>query len=436
MDIYEQQSSLGGVWNYDPATKAGESAIPQPNPHQPLDSPMWPHDLKVPTFSTPMYDGLETNIPDILMKHSDDASLVDHQLFPSRETVLRYLKDYGRDLKSLVQFSTQVIDATPEGASSPHRWRILSRNLLTSQTNVSFYDALIVANGHYAVPYVPEIAGVTEWNASYPGVINHSKFYQNSFAYRGKKTLIVGYAASGVDITFHISNQAKLPILVSRRSVSYLSSPSSYVEDVPEVVEFLPPSQGTRAVRFADGRIETDFEAVLFCTGYFHSYPFLSLLRPPVITSGTQVEQLYKHIFWIPDPTLAFVGLPSRVIPFRTSEGQASVIAKVWANRIRLPIEKEMQAWYTDLLEESGSSKSHVMDHPKDFLYHNELVSWSLCSERRDVGLISPKWSERDFYLRERFPAIKRAFNDLGEERHNIKNVEELGFDFDMRNQT
>ena len=385
MDIFEQQSKLGGVWNYDPR-KLGRTVVPQTSPHQPLESPIQSKtDAEsgcLPSFITPMYDGLETNIPDTLMRHSDDPSLLAHQLFPRRETVLQYLRHYGRTVAPSIRFNTQVVDAKWNVNDSLCRWEVSHRDTSSKETNVSLYDALIVASGHYAVPSLPDVAGIAEWNAAYPGVIYHSKFYRNPSMYKDKKTLIIGYAASGVDITFHISSQAKLPVLVSRKSVSYLSHPATYIKDVPEVVEFIAPSHGTRAVRFSDGRIESELDAVLFCTGYFYSFPFLSSLKPPIITTGMQVEELYKHIFWMNDPTLAFIGLPSRVIPFRTFEGQASVIAKVWADRISLPGQKDMRLWYDESHETSPGGKSHVMDHPKDFQYHNELVLWASRTDR------------------------------------------------------
>ena len=437
VDIFEQQSDLGGVWNYDSSRKPGRTPVPQTSPHQPLESPIWSREVgskEIPSFSNPMYDGLETNIPDVLMKHSDDASLLNHQLFPRREEVLQYLRHYGMKIAPSVRFNTQVVDARLTNGNSLGRWKVSYRNVRESRIDVNYYDALIVASGHYAVPYLPAIPGIAEWNTTYPGVISHSKFYQNPSPYKDKKTLVVGYAASGVDITLQISSQARLPIIVSRRSVSYLSHPASYIKDVPEIAEFVPPSQGSQAVRLIDGRVEADVDAVLFCTGYFYSYPFLSSLIPPLVTSGMQVEQLYKHMFWMNDPTLAFVGLPSRVIPFRTFEGQASVIAKVWANRIPLPEDEEMRKWYKDDFETSDLGKPHVMDHPKDFQYHNDLVVWASESNRPDLGLMSLPWLQEDFHLRERFPAIKRAFNDKGKERHSVKAVEELGFQYSSRN--
>ncbi|KAF6233957.1 hypothetical protein HO173_007787 [Letharia columbiana] len=118
IDVFEQQASFGGVWNYsnDPIDTID---IPQTNPHQPLDEPIWrpcsnpngvANGAQKATFVSPMYERLETNIPHSIMKFSDMPSLEDHQLFPSREVVTQYLEDYGEDVKHLVSFQTQVMD--------------------------------------------------------------------------------------------------------------------------------------------------------------------------------------------------------------------------------------------------------------------------------------------------------------------------------------
>jgi hypothetical protein len=80
----------------------------------------------------------------------------DSQLFPTHETVLKYIDDYSADVQDLVRYCTQVIDVSPidpKVASSP--WKVTTRNLLTSEDTSEAYDAVIVANGHFIVPYIP-----------------------------------------------------------------------------------------------------------------------------------------------------------------------------------------------------------------------------------------------------------------------------------------
>ncbi len=379
-----------------------------------------------------MYEMLETNIPHVIMKHSDAPSLQDDQLFPSRERVTRYLEDYADEIRHLVHFQTQVIDVRKTSRDGQDSWRVQIKDLKSSKVSEGTYDAVVVANGHYSVPDLPYINGIKDWSSANPGIIAHSKFYRRPDSYADKKVIIVGNSASGIDIASQIATVAKHPVLISVRSNSPLAYEAGYKEDVPDIAEFLPPDQGRRAVRFADGRIEEDVDAILFATGYLYSFPFLSSLEPKLNSTGERVQHLYKHLFYIPDSTLAFIGLPSKIIPFRTFEGQAAVIARVWSDRLELPPEQEMKKWEESLIGKQGIGKAfHVLKFPEDCDYLNELVDWAKRAKDPGRGKIPPRWNERETWTRKWFPAIKKAFADRGEARHNVRTIEELGFDYD-----
>ena len=383
-------------------------------------------------FATPMYEGLETNIPHILMEHSDDKSLRTRQLFPSREAVLEYLRHYGRDVRHHVRFHTLVEDIQLQNSAALDQWSIRSRDLLSNERSIKEYDAVVIASGHYSVPFIPDIMGIRDWADANPDIISHSKYYRSAESFDGKKTVVVGYSASGVDITHQLSSKAKWPIMVSQRSPSAFTFPKSYKVDVPEIVEFLPSSRGRKAVRFANGHIEEDLDAILFCTGYLFSYPYLSSLKPPIISNGERVQHLYKQIFHIKHPSLAFIGLPSKIIPFRTFECQAAVIAKVLAQRLVLPTAEAMQDWETRMIEERGEGKKYsVLDHPKDFDYHNELVAWATQTREPSRGIIPPIWTDEDYWVRKNIPAIKASFSQKGEGRHAFRRIEDLGLRLD-----
>ena len=443
IDIFEQQASFGGVWNYS-SDASGTIDVPQTNPNQPLEEPNWQSDMNgfcngevegvaYPTFSSPMYDRLETNIPHFLMKFSDAPSLENNQLFPTREAVTKYLKDYGESVKHLVRFRTQVTEVQQKHVSGQHGWSVQVKNLLhPNEVSEGEYDAVVVANGHYTVPSLPDIKGIREWHKVNKGVISHSKTYRRPEPFTNKKVVIVGNSASGVDIASQIAIVAKRPLLNSTRSDSAFTSEACYSETVSEIVEFLPQSYGSRAIRFSDGRIERDIDAILFCTGYYYSFLFLSSLLPKLISTGDRVQGLYKHIWYIPDPTLVFVGIPYKIIPFRTVQGQAAAIARVWAHRLDLPSEIEMCRWEESRIAECGTGKKfHTFQVPEDFKYHNEMMQWASCAQENANGVLPPIWTEKDTWTRTRFAAIKKAFADKGEERCKVRTVEELGFDYD-----
>ena len=440
--VFEQQASFGGVWNYTNELH-GTIDIPQINPHQPLEDPVWrsPNPSQnggdkdpVATFVSPMYEHLEANIPHLIMKHSDKA-LENNQLFPSRETILTYLEEYAQDVQHLVHFETQVTNVHLQNQEGQDTWIVESKDLRTSNISSNTYDAVIVANGHYTVPSIPSMTGMEAWNEAYPGLITHSKHYRRPSPYTNKKVLIVGNSASGTDIASQIATVSLHPLLLSSHSKSELFPFSaSYKQDVPEISEFLPPSQFNRAVRFANGKIETDLDAILFATGYHYSFPFLSSLTPSLSPTGARVENLYQHIFYIPSPSLAFIGLPSKIVPFRTFESQAALIARVWAGRLSLPPEEDMWEWEREVVKKRGEGRGfHVLPYPTDFEYHDSLVEWAERAEGEGRGKGKErKWDEKEYWARGRFPAIKAKFTERGEGRHEVKTMEELGFDYEV----
>lgn len=441
---------MGGVWNYTPDVPVGQTKVPQIDPHQPHEEPQWsdsdsdparrPFHTGKATFASPMYDALETNIPTFLMQFSDKSFPKDSQLFPGREEVAEYLRDYAEEVRHLVRFQVQALDVRLQHSDSREKWAVKTKDLLSQHETEAMYDAVVVANGHFTVPYIPDIKGIAKWNEQYPGVISHSKTYRTPTLFKNKKVIVVGNAASGTDIGGQISTVCKLPIIFSQRSVSIFSpGTQTYKDEAPEIVEFLSSANYSRAVRFADGRIEQDIDAIIFCTGYLYSYPFLDSLMPAIIFDGMRVQNVYRHIFYESRPTLAFVGLPVKIIPFFVSEAQAAVISRVWSGRLALPTDEGMAQWEQSVIAERGAGRGfHVLGFPLDVEYLDELRDWALTAVPNPAlggndgrGKLPPRWGAKERWARERFPAIKKAFAEKGEGRHRIRSMEELGFDFE-----
>lgn len=440
---------MGGVWNYTPNLAVDPTRGPHVNPQHPVEKPEYDsgqsnHVTAVSprgegAFVSPMYDALETNIPTFLMQFSDKPFPRDSQLFPARTEVAEYLKEYAEEVRHLVNFQVQVTDVRPQSSASRDKWTVKTKHVLSQHENEGIYDAVVIANGHFDVPYVPDIKGIATWNDQFPGLISHSKTYRTPDAFRDKKVVVVGNAASGSDIGAQISTVCKLPIIFSQRSATYsLPGRQAFKDEATEIVEFLPASY-SRAVQFADGRIEQGIDAIVFCTGYLYSYPFLDSLKPPVISDGMRVQHVYRHIFYKDRPTLAFVGLPVKIIPFFISETQAAVISRLWSGRLDLPTREEMDQWENSVIAERGAEKGfHMLGFPLDADYFDEMLDWALTAVP-DIALggsdgkgkLPRRWGKQERWARERCPAIKKAFAEQGEGRYKIRSMEELGFDFE-----
>ena len=125
----------------------------------------------------------------------------------------------------------------------------------------------------------------------------------------------------------------------------------------------------------------------MLCTGYLFSLPFLPALHddlaapetasPTVlVTDGTQLHNLHKDIFYIPDPTLAFVGVPAYTATFTLFEFQGIVVAAVFSGRAWLPSEEEMRAEYVDRVRRKGVGRAFHNLREQQVDYVNELLGW------------------------------------------------------------
>lgn len=136
----------------------------------------------------------------------------------------------------------------------------------------------------------------------------------------------------------------------------------------------------SRSVSFLNDATEYNIDIIMLCTGYEYQYPFLPKVE--IANDGQQVANLWEHIFWIPDPTLSFVGLPKMSAIFTVAEAQSAYIARMLACRIPIPHRSIIQENTDDQFEtcsafavnkRDAAKKFHNLQHPKDKEYINGL---------------------------------------------------------------
>ena len=136
-----------------------------------------------------------------------------------------------------------------------------------------------------------------------------------------------------------------------------------------------------------DKRVLSNIHRVIVCTGYHLSLPFLSDYHcddTPVnqasdtvlVTDGTQFHNLHKDIFYIPDPTLAFIGVPYFTATFTLFEFQAIALAAVLSGNAHLPSQEDMRSEYRQRLREKGVGKAFHSLKGQEVRYVNSLVDW------------------------------------------------------------
>lgn len=423
--IFEQQDQVGGIWNYT-GLAPGSCRAPQEDPFCPPDEPIRLGAKATPIFTSPMYENLHANIPGGLMNFSSQKFPDDARLFPERVMIQEYLVQYAEDVRSLVQFSQKVKRVTLTPRDGHDKWEVETEFTLNGHITRGSYDAVVVANGHYSTPFIPAMKNMREFNETYPGVITHSKQYRTPHPFQDQKVVVVGNGPSGLDIALQIDQECMKPVLMS---VRHPTSPERLAhagcEEVVEIDEFLIEEKG---VRFKDGRVETDVDAIVFCTGFLYSYPFLSDAEHKLLTTGRGVNGLYQHIFLIQHPTLVFPSLNMKAAPWPLSESQAAVFSAVWSNNLQLPPKEEMEAWSQELVRQEGDAV-HVFKPLGDGYYINALHDWVMKAKK--PGKEPPQWSDELMWQRSIFLEAKTRFEQLG---CTAQTLEELGFHYEPGN--
>ncbi|XP_014253938.1 flavin-containing monooxygenase FMO GS-OX1-like isoform X4 [Cimex lectularius] len=302
VDIFEQSDVIGGTWNY------------YENPQEDCHSSM--------------YKNLITNLPKEIMTFEGLNYDVNDVSYFSFRTVLKYLNDFADkfNLKEHIKFKSKVIRVS----RLFQEWRIIWKNLDTGKQSESFYDAIFICNGHYSVPVIPEIRGIS----TFKGKLIHSHLYRVPSEFSHRTILTIGMGPSGQDIVFDLCTMAK-KVYMSHHLKSYLKNTfPSNSEHRPDVDHFTEDS----AV-FVDGS-SLEVDAVILC--YRYIFPFLDE------SCGIQVDDdyvypLYKHMINIIHPTMAFIGIPHRAMIFLMLELQAKSFVSILSEKASLPSKDKMQ---------------------------------------------------------------------------------------------
>ncbi|KAI0883986.1 putative dimethylaniline monooxygenase [Annulohypoxylon maeteangense] len=380
--VFDRRETPGGTWIFDsdpqPALKVQPGKLP-PDVDPPLEIPPNLPQVTTPDrrerFSqTPIYNSLTTNVPDIAMSFSDRrfayGPFAPHYI--PRQYLESYFSAHGTD--KLLSLNTTVEDVTKLPATVSgglERWKLTLRKYDPARHVDAWweeeFDAVILANGHYSVPYVPHVDGLEAYIAAYPGRVLHSKYYRTPLPYTNKKVLVIGNSASGHDLTAELVSTATLPVLQSRRSASRWDGdvPPPGIRWKPVIQSY---SASTGEIHFSDGTTlsESDIDHVIYATGYKPSFPFWNSARnggPLFDYAANKLVGNYLHTFIRAHPTLAIVGIP-RVLTFRSFEYQAVALARLFSARNTgvLPSVSEQERWEREREERTRRERRKFHD--------------------------------------------------------------------------
>lgn len=148
---------------------------------------------------TAVWGHLHSNIPPSVMSYTQEpfpdiisepslARFGPNAPFRHREVIRDWVESlfHRAGHEKLVEFSTTVELAEKRG----NEWVLTLRKEIPGKTKDYWwqetFDALVVASGHYYVPFIPRLPGLIEFSERYPGVISHSKHYRNPEDFRNK----------------------------------------------------------------------------------------------------------------------------------------------------------------------------------------------------------------------------------------------------------
>jgi cation diffusion facilitator CzcD-associated flavoprotein CzcO len=340
---------------------------------------------------SPAYRSLHLNTSKGRTEFADYPMPSDWEDYPAASKVAQYLADYAEEfgVTEHIRFSTTVqrVEKVVDETGSL-MWEIEAIDADGVQT-IDHVDGVVVANGHNWDPKWP--------SPSYPGEFSgtqmHAHDYRSSDVFTGRRVLVVGMGNSAMDIAVDASYVAE-DVLLSARHGSWIvpkylfgrpadatngllsalpwrlrqqvaqrmltlavGTPQSYglpapaqglfqnhptisdtilhrithgeVRPVPGIERFA----GNEVV-FSDGTTEK-VDVIVWATGYRVTIPFLD---EDYLGADPEAMPLYKRVFHLDDPSLAFTGLmQSTGAALPVVEAQAKLAAAYFAGRYALP---------------------------------------------------------------------------------------------------
>ncbi|XP_069693152.1 uncharacterized protein [Periplaneta americana] len=352
--VFEQWGEVGGTWCYTEMTGTDQFGVP---------------------IHSSMYKNLKTNVPKEIMPFPDFPFHDTETSFVHHTDVLKYLKEYAKhyDLYKNIRLRTIVKKVSPTSTQNGKTtWSVVVEDVEGKEEEHLQFDAIMVCNGHYSVPYIPQIEDMEKFK----GVTQHSKDYRSSDMYRNMRVVILGAASSGVDIAMEVSTVA-VEIYLSH------NLPDPLTCNLPPNVKQVPGIKSASSEGFTfmdDSKVEAD--ALIYCTGYKFNFPFLTP-ECEVRIDGRRVMPLYKHLIHTEMPTMCFVGLPFQVLPFPLFHFQIQYFIKTLDGSITLPSKEEM-----DEETERDFQKRLAMDMPPTYAHKMGSLQWDYFGELADcLGL-------------------------------------------------
>jgi len=320
---YEKQSNWGGLWNYSWRTGLDEHGEP---------------------VHASMYRYLWSNGPKECLEFAD-YGFEEHfgkpiGSFPPRAVLWDYIK--GRVEKSGVRDKIQFDTAVRNVRYNPDsdNFTVTVHNHEADSISASDFDYVVVASGHFSTPNMPEYPGYE----GFTGRILHAHDFRDAVEFAGKDILIIGGSYSAEDIGSQCWKYGAKSITSCTRGAPMGYGWPDNWEEKPILTHV-----DRDTVHFADGTSK-HIDAIISCTGYLHSFPFMEDDLRLVTANRLATAMLFRGVAFQPNNKLFYLGMQDQWYTFNMFDAQAWYARDVMMGRITLPPAEEQQQWIDDLV--------------------------------------------------------------------------------------
>ena len=337
---YEKQEDWGGLWNYSWRTGSDQYGDPVPNS---------------------MYRYLWSNGPKECLEFAD-YSFDEHfnqpiPSFPPREVLHDYILGRAKkaNIKKYIQFNTTVTEAKFNG----NQFEVAVLNKQDNTISSNNYDYLIVASGHFSVPYIPEYTGMK----SFPGRILHGHDFRDAEEFRNKDVIVLGSSYSAEDIALQCYKYGAKSV-----TIGYRHNPMGFKwPDGMKEVHYLDRLEGNKAI-FKDGH-QQNADAIILCSGYLHHFPYLEENLKLKTGNRLYPPKLYKGVVWQDNHKLMYLGMQDQFHTFNMFDCQAWFARDVIMGKIKMPtdddIDNDINKWVSE--EEALEDPIQMIDFQTEY---------------------------------------------------------------------
>ena len=352
---YEKQNDWGGLWNYSWRTGTDQYGDPVHNS---------------------MYRYLWSNGPKECLEFAD-YTFEDHfgkpiPSFPPREVLHNYIvgRAQSANVRRYIQFGSVVTGVTYDKP----QFSVTVKNKPDDSESTEKFDYVVVATGHFSVPYVPEYEGMK----TFPGRIMHSHDFRDAEEFRGKSVIVLGSSYSAEDIALQSYKYGAKSV-----TIGYRNAPMGF--DWPngiKEVHQLERIDGNQAI-FQDGHVQ-EADVIILCSGYLHHFPYLEEDLKLKTHNRLYPPQLYKGVVWQDNHQLFYLGMQDQFYTFNMFDAQAWYARDVIMGAITLPepdaISGDIDSWVTreEALENPTEQIDFQTEYSKDLCKHTDYppIDW------------------------------------------------------------